>query len=62
MEQTTSKPTTDVYWLDTGQVCVWFNVTDGVVENRQGRTAVPFDKFITFLQTAQELGMKSGKL
>lgn len=62
MKTLASKPTTDVYWLDTGQGCVWFNVTDGVVENRQGRTAVPFDKFITFLQTAQELGMKSGKL
>ena len=61
MEQT-SKPNADIYWLDTGSGRVWFKVTDGVVENRQGRTAVPFDKFITFLQTAQELGMKSGKL
>lgn len=58
MEQTKH----DIYWLDTGQGRTWFHVADGVVESKQGRTAVPFDKFITFLQTARELGLKSGKL
>ena len=59
---TTMEQNTETYYLDTGSSTVWFNVTDGSVTLRGHATPVPYDKFITFLQTAKELGLKAGRL
>lgn len=53
---------TETYYLDTGSSKVWFNVADGSVTLHGQATPVPYDKFITFLQTARELGLKAGRL
>ena len=52
----------ETFYIDIGTSRLWFNVIDGVVCNHATPTPVPYDKFITFIQTARELGLKTGKL
>lgn len=50
------------YYLDTGNDRVYFNVIDCETVCRDTTSRVSEDKLITFLQTAQELGLKAGSL
>lgn len=52
----------EIYFIDTGRSRVYFNVTDGVVSCHDKSTPVSYDKFITFIQTARELGLMAGKI
>ena len=50
------------YYLDTGNDRVYFNVIGSETVCRDTTSRVSEDKLITFLQTAQELGLKAGSL
>lgn len=52
----------EIFYLDTGNDRIYFNVIDGTIVCHDKTSAVPYEKLITFLQTAKELGMKVGKI
>lgn len=52
----------EVYFIDTGHSRVYFSVVDGVVSCCGKATAVSYDDFIKFIHTAQELGLRAGKI
>lgn len=50
------------FYLDTGNDRVYFNITGDVITCKSNVSHVLYDKFITFLHTARELGLKTGEL
>lgn len=52
----------ETYYIDFGGGTTYFHVVDGIVICHDKNTNVPYDKLLSFIAVAKELGMKAGKL
>lgn len=53
----------EVYFLDTGKNKVYFNIlSDTKISCNHRIYTMPIEKFIDFIHTANELGLKAGKM
>lgn len=51
------------YHLDTGNSTVYFKVlSDTEIVCNDKKVIIPIDKFLDFIHTANELGLKAGKV
>lgn len=57
-------PTSDIYYIDTGQQTCYFTVIDDntIITPGETRVIMPRARFIDFINTARVLGLKAGKI